>query len=114
MLSEELKEYVSYIQSIQAETDSIEVKTAHIGCPKKLYDALSSFSNKSGGGIIIFGLSEEDEFEVLGVYNANDLQKKVTEQCKLMYPKVRPIFTILKMDNEKTVVSAQIPEVRQG
>lgn len=113
MLPEELKEYISFIQNIQSETDAIEAKAAHVDCPKKLYDTLSSFSNKSGGGIIIFGLNEKQSFEAVGVYNANDLQKKVTQQCTQMYPKVRPIFTILKMDNGNTVVSAEIPEVRQ-
>lgn len=65
MLQEEFQEYISYIQSIQMETESIEVKTANGGCPKKLYDTLSSFSNKPGGGIIIFGLEEEKSFDAV-------------------------------------------------
>ena len=113
MLQEEFQEYISYIQSIQMETESIEIKTANGGCPKKLYDTLSSFSNKPGGGIIIFGLEEEKSFDAVGVYDANDLQKKVVEQCKQMQPVVRPIFTTLQTKDGATLLCAEIPEVRQ-
>lgn len=113
MLPEEFQEYISYIQSFQMETESIEVKSANGGCPSRLYDTLSSFSNKSGGGIIIFGLDESKKFEAVGVYNANDLQKKVVEQCKNMNPVIRPIFTVLKTLNGKILLCAEIPEVRQ-
>lgn len=76
----ELKDYIEYIQEIKSETDFIEVKTAQKGCTKKLYDTLSSFSNKSGGGIIIFGLDENKDFEIVGVYDPNDLQNQVTNR----------------------------------
>jgi ATP-dependent DNA helicase RecG len=111
MLPAELKEYVTFIQTIQSETEEIEVKAAHVDCPKKLYDTLSSFSNRSGAGIIIFGLDEAKGFEAVGVYDVNNLQKKVTEQCNLMVPKVRAIFTVLELQSDKFIVSAEIPEI---
>lgn len=43
---------------------------------------ISSFSNQDEGGIIIFGLDEKTGFAVRGVYDAQNLQKKITEQCK--------------------------------
>ena len=50
-------------------------------CPKRLYDTLSSFSNQDNGGVLLFGIDETAGFQVVGVYDAQDLQKKVTEQC---------------------------------
>ena len=111
MLSEELKEYVTFVQTIQSETEEIEVKAAHRDCPHKLYDTFSSFSNKAGGGIIIFGLNEATDFEAVGVYDVNDLQKKVTEKCNTMVPKVRPLFTVLEIERDIFIVSAEIPEI---
>lgn len=110
MEKKELKDYIDYIQEIQSETEDIEVKAAHKGCPKRLYDTLSSFSNRAGGGVIIFGLDENKNFEVVGVYDPNDLQKRVVSQCNNMVPKIRPYFTILKY-GELNVVSAEISEV---
>ncbi|MDD5603721.1 MAG: ATP-binding protein [Eubacteriales bacterium] len=89
---------------------NIEVKAAEQGCPTRLFDTISSFSNQDGGGVIVFGLSESSGYKIGGVYNAQDLQKKVTEQCKQMEPVVRPLFTIADIDG-MTIVSAEIPGV---
>lgn len=111
MLEKDLETLIHKIQTVNTELNYIEVKEAHIGCPTKLYDTLSSFSNLSGGGIILFGLKEEkNTFSVVGVYNAADLQKKVTAQCNEMIPKVRALFTCITIDN-KTILSAEIPEI---
>ena len=53
------------------------MKAAHKGCPTRLYDTLSSFANQDCGGIIVFGLNENTGFETVGVYDLQDLQKKV-------------------------------------
>jgi len=74
-----------------------------------MYDTLSSFSNQIGGGIIIFGIDEDAGYEVVGVYDAQDLQKKVMEQSLQMEPIVRPLFTVAQEGN-KLVVSAEISE----
>lgn len=57
-----------------------------MGCPKRLYDTLSSFSNQDSGGVLLFGIDEKSGFVPVGVYDAQDLQKKVTEQCNQMEP----------------------------
>jgi len=75
-----------------------------------LFDTLSSFSNQDEGGVIIFGVDESDDYAIKGVYNPQDLQKKVTEQCKQMEPSVRALFTVCEI-NDKTIVSAEIPGV---
>lgn len=110
MLTEELCELVRKIQSFNCEMQDIEVKAAHQGCPKRLYDTLSSFSNQDSGGIIIFGLDESEDFKAVGVYDPQDLQKKVTEQCKEMEPAVRALFSVAEIDSA-VVVSAEIPGV---
>lgn len=94
----------------KAESQIIELKAAEKGYPTRLFDTLSSFSNQDDGGIVIFGIDESKDFSICGVYNAQELQKKVTEQCKQMEPTVRALFTICDIDN-KTVVSAEIPGV---
>jgi ATP-dependent DNA helicase RecG len=106
----ELKEVIDLVQRIKAETAGIEVKAAHVDCPKKLYDTLSSFSNRDEGGILLFGLDEEQRFSKIGVYDAQDLMKKVTEQCKQMEPLVRPLFSVYEEEG-LTFVGAEIPSI---
>ncbi len=110
MLSEELRQLVEDIQSKHAEAQTVEIKSARGGCPSKLYDTLSSFSNQDDGGIIVFGLEESSGFSVVGVYDLQDLQKHVAEQCNQMTPKVRPVFTTAEIDG-KYVLSAEIPSI---
>lgn len=106
----ELGELLAQVQNIHAETQTLELKSAAKGCPTRLYDTLSSFSNQDEGGTILFGVDEQGNFAETGVYDAQDLVKHVTEQCNQMTPVIRPVFTTLAKDN-KVFVSVEIPGV---
>ncbi len=108
MIEEDLKNLIKKIQNIKTETQTIELKAANNGVPKKLFDTLSSFSNQDEGGIIIFGVDENKDYNVVGVYDPKDLQTQVTNQGLQMSPVVRPLFTVTEIDG-KVVVSAEIP-----
>ena len=110
MLEEELEKLAIRVTIQKAESQTIELKSAHQGCPTRLYDSLSSFSNQNEGGVILFGIDEKDDFSIKGVYDAQDLQEKVAEQCKQMEPPVRALFTVCDIDGKK-IVSAEIPGV---
>ena len=58
MTTEELYDKLKLIQKMKCETQNLELKSAEQGCPKRLYDSLSSFSNQDDGGIIVFGIDE--------------------------------------------------------
>lgn len=110
MVETELKELLDKIQNRKCEEQVVEVKAAHKGCPEKLYDTLSSFSNQDSGGTLVFGLDEKQNYAKVGVYDPQDLQKKVMEYGEQMTPFVRPIFTVYA-EEEKVFVSAEIPPV---
>ena len=110
MVETELKELLNKIQDRKCEEQVVEVKSAHRGCPEKLYDTLSSFSNQDSGGTLVFGLDEKQNFAKVGVYDPQDLQKKVMEYGEQMTPIVRPVFTVYA-EGEKVFVSAEIPPV---
>ena len=109
MLESELIKLIEDIQLKKTESNYIEVKSARNGCPK-IFDTLSSFSNQQNGGTIIFGVDENEDYNVCGVYDAADLQKKIMEQSLQMEPVVRPLCTVAVVDG-KTVVSAEIQEM---
>ncbi|MDW7676601.1 MAG: ATP-binding protein [Bacillota bacterium] len=109
MLEEELVQLVKKMTSEKCEKQHIELKKASGGAPSKMYDTLSSFSNQIGGGIIVFGIDEDAGYKVAGVYDAQDLQKKVVEQSLQMEPVVRPLFTVAVVEDQ-VVVSAEISE----
>ena len=110
MTIEEFEIILNRIQQQKTETQTLEVKSAADGCPKKLFDTLSSFSNQDDGGVIVFGVDENQNFREVGVYDPQDLQKQVNNQCLQMEPVVRPLFTVTEKDG-KSFVAAEIPAV---
>lgn len=108
MLATELEQLVADTLARRCETQTLEVKAAEQGCPRRLYDTLSSFSNQDDGGVILFGIDEGSEFSLIGVYDAQELQKRVMEQCEQMTPVVRPVFTTAEIEG-RLVVAAEIP-----
>lgn len=108
MTSEELLDLLNEIQNNKCETRILEIKAAKNGCPKRLYDTLSGFSNQDDGGVIVFGVDEENGFDECGVYDPHDIQKKINEQCLQMEPPVRPLLTVAEKEGI-FFVSAEIP-----
>ena len=110
MTKEDLLEKLELLQKLKCESNILEIKSAESGCPKHLYDTLSSFSNQDEGGTIIFGVDEKQNYKEVGVYDPQDIQKKINEQCLQMDPIVRPLLTVVEKD-DKFFVSAEIPGV---
>lgn len=110
MLAEELIELVEKATRLKTETQTLEIKAAHVDCPKRLYDTLSSFSNQDSGGVLLFGVDESKDFAVVGVYDLQSLQKKVTEQCNQMEPPIRAVYTVAEV-NGLPVCAAEIPAI---
>ena len=67
MTPAELRKLVEEIQQRQSELDDVEVKAAKGGTPKRIYEPLSAFANRTGGGVVVFGLDERRDFEIVGV-----------------------------------------------
>lgn len=110
MIEQELKLLIEKIQSRKCEEQIVEIKAAQYGCPEKLYDTISAFSNQDEGGTIVFGLDEKSGYKKVGVYNAQDLQTRVMEFCEQMTPVVRPILTVCN-EGDLVFVSAEIPPI---
>lgn len=107
MKDEEIIELVRKIGEIQCETNTIELKSASKGATEKIYDTISSFSNQDMGGVIVFGINEED-YKPCGVLDAELVQKRVGEQCEEMVPVVRPVLSCTSIDGKK-IVTAEVP-----
>ena len=110
MYEQDLKKLIEKVKKSKAEFQNVELKRCKNGVTEKLYDTLSSFSNQDDGGVIIFGVYENNDFEVTGIDDVQLLQGKVMEQCLQMEPPVRAVFTVVETD-DKNIVAAEIPPV---
>ena len=111
MTPQEIQELVADVQRRHGESDSIEVKAARSGTPKRLYESLSAFANRTGGGVLLFGLDESGDFAISGVGNAQRLQEDVTHLASSeMEPPLRPNFAADEIDGQ-VVMGVEIDEV---
>ena len=108
MLEEEFGKLLLRVQQRNCEEQTLEVKAANKGCPERLYDTFSAFANQNEGGMLLFGLDEKQGFAKVGVYDAQDLQKKLMEVGESMTPVVRPVLSVYA-EGTMLFVAAEIP-----
>ena len=106
MNKKDVLEIIQELNEKQTETICIEVKTANQGKPEKYYDTISSFANTMGG-VILFGIEEKKiknrtVFLPVGVYDANNLQKHITNLCSTEFePIIRPEISVVTIEDKK-------------
>jgi ATP-dependent DNA helicase RecG len=111
MTRDDLQRLIAEVQSRQSELSNVEVKTARGGTPKRLFESVSAFANRTGGGVILFGLDESRKFEVVGVGDVHHLHDDIANLASNdMEPTVRPEFSVEDFEGE-TVVAVEIEEV---
>ena len=111
MNNKELRQLIAEVQKRQSEFDHVEVKPAHGGTPSGLYEALSAFANRTGGGVLLCGVDESRDFSVVGVRDAHPLQEEITHLASAdMEPALRPMFLVDEIEDE-TVVAMEIEEI---
>jgi len=55
MTRDEVRQLIADVQKRQSELASVEVKAARGGTPRRLYEPLSAFANRTGGGVLLCG-----------------------------------------------------------
>ncbi|TVM03205.1 MAG: hypothetical protein CV087_06450 [Candidatus Brocadia sp. WS118] len=104
MTRDELLQLIAEVKSHQSEMNNIEVKSAKEGTPKRLYEVFSAFANRTGGGVILFGLDENENFEIVGVGDVQRLQTEISNiVTSEMEPLLRPEFSIEDIDDKKVM-----------
>ncbi|HWB38653.1 MAG TPA: ATP-binding protein [Candidatus Saccharimonadales bacterium] len=98
------------------EKNKIEFKDARGGLPDSTWKTISSFSNTPGGGVIVFGISEDRTAGTTTVVGGLDLallQEKITSLCNdTMVNAGRSDHRILKVEEKSllAVVVRSIPD----
>jgi len=100
---------IDEIRYLGSELDDVEAKTAHGGLPQRIYRSLSALSNRRGGGVILLGVDEAQQFAVVGVPDVAGLQADLSSVASEMRPPLRLTFDVCQIEGE-TVVAVTVPE----
>src|SRR5579863_9032175 len=91
VITVEVQEQIAALQRFNADFTHIEATEAKTDLPQRLWQTVSAFSNTHKGGMVIFGVSERQRFEITGVRNAAKLQQDIASLCSdEMEPPIRP------------------------
>lgn len=111
MTREELLELIIEVQRCQSELGDVEVKSAQRGTPQRLFEPLSALANRKGSGVMLFGMDENRNFEVVGVGKVHRLQEEISHlAASEMEPALRPEFTVEDIEG-KMVVAVEVSEL---
>jgi ATP-dependent DNA helicase RecG len=111
MTQDELLELIRSVQRLQSELGDVEVKSAQRGTPQRIFESLSAFANRTGGGVILLGLDENRAFVVIGVGDAQRIMAEVSHlAAENMEPTLRPEFTLAQVEG-KSVLAIEVFEV---
>ena len=67
MTSTELEKLIHTLREVGGDISSIEAKRSHRELPRRIWETLSALANTPGGGVLILGLDESQDFAVAGV-----------------------------------------------
>ena len=101
---------IAELRRRHGELEGVEAKAAHTGTPADLFKPLSAFANRTGGGVLLFGLDEDAGFKAVGVGNPRKLQEDLSGLAAQMEPPLRPSFSVEEIEGG-TVVAVEVPEI---
>ena len=97
-------------RKLGGDTERVEVKSAAGEVPKSLAETLSSFSNTSGGTVVL-GLSEKAGFKPAAGFDARAVADGLAQMCgEKLEPPVRASIDVVEFEGAPVVV-ATIPEL---
>ncbi|MEV6983988.1 RNA-binding domain-containing protein [Sphaerisporangium sp. NPDC051017] len=107
----ELTTLIADLRSEGSDFAEVEVKRANGGFPRSVAPTLSAFANTPGGGILIFGLDESDNFKAAGVYDAKECKAALASIARQgIEPPVTPQTWTFQVEG-KPIIVARIDEM---
>ena len=97
---------VDILRAEGSDVADIEAKRAAGGYPESLAPTLSAFGNLPGGGVILLGLDEHEDFAATGVYDPVDAQQRLAAQARTaVEPALQVTFETATVDGRPVVVA---------
>lgn len=107
----ELATVIADLRSEGSDFAEVEVKRAADGFPQSVAPTVSAFANTPGGGVLIFGLDESDNFKSVGVYDSAACKAALASLSRNgIVPAVNPQAWDFTFEG-KTVIAARVEEL---
>ncbi|MDR0825311.1 MAG: putative DNA binding domain-containing protein [Prevotella sp.] len=104
---------ISELKREHSDNQYYEVKAANGGIPQSLKDTISAFANTPGGGVLILGVDEGLDFEIVGVYDPKQCQQTLANYARKDFNMPVSISTTPLSVDGKEVIWAEIHEANK-
>jgi ATP-dependent DNA helicase RecG len=108
---DELEKVLESLRRERSDNRQYEVKMAAGGFPQSVLKSICAFANMPGGGTIILGIDEKQDFAVTGVYDAKNCQQTIANYAQKGYTSPIVIDISLVAISGKNVVIGYVHEV---
>ena len=87
-----------------SDNQQYEVKAAMGGFPESAINTICAFANTPGGGVLILGVDERDDFRVVGVYDSKACQQTLANTAKNGFNvAIELSLSLIELDGKKVV-----------
>lgn len=107
---ERLTETLEQLRTYGSENPYLEIKKAAEGYPTSIAETLCAFSNMPDGGTLICGVDEAQNFSIVGVYDADGLEKSIASTLRnSLKPKGNATFDRLTVGDAAVLIVSVAP-----
>ena len=107
---QKLKRALALLRFEGSDNQQYEAKAAAGGFPETVASTICAFANTPGGGVLILGVDESDDFKIVGVYNSKACQQTLANHAKNGFNvAIELSITLIDVDG-KRVVWAEVAE----
>ncbi|KKW11395.1 MAG: hypothetical protein UY50_C0014G0014 [Parcubacteria group bacterium GW2011_GWA2_49_9] len=109
MTEAQIIEKIKHGLALSSELSDLEFKTARSNIPNDIWKSISAFANRRGGGLIVFGVSQELN-AVVGCDCLDMMQRKLIEYFndKMSFV-LRPEYHVINFEG-KTILAVEVPQ----
>jgi ATP-dependent DNA helicase RecG len=105
-----LQEIIEILRAEHSDNMQYEAKAAAKGFPETAVKSICAFANTPGGGTLVFGVDENQNFAVVGVYNSKQCQQTLAAYAKNEFSSRVTFKSELILHENGSVVLADVLE----
>ncbi|MCP2321075.1 ATP-dependent DNA helicase RecG [Nocardia amikacinitolerans] len=105
----DLANLIETLRSTGGDCTDVEVKSCAGGLPQSLTTTLSALANHPGGGTVILGLEEQNNFSPVQLPNYQELKQGLAKKARSLTPPVQLTIEDAQVDHSPVIV-AQVHE----
>ncbi|HJG42461.1 RNA-binding domain-containing protein [Corynebacterium phoceense] len=101
--AEDLHSVLDVLRRVHGDIASLEVKAAHSALPASIFTTVCAFANMTGGGTIILGVTEKENFKLTGVTDPAATMAQLVDRSRATVTPA-PFIDVYPLEVDSTIL----------